>query len=319
MHSTPMPHWDDYRFFLALARAGTLAASARKLGIEHTTVSRRIAALEARLGARLFDRTSKGYALTPAGERMLESAATVEEAMFGLEHAAAGEDRRIEGTVRVAASETLAVGFLAARLAPLRATHPGVDIELVTGTQRVNLLRREADVALRIGTRPAQQNLVIRKLASLAWAVYGSEAYLSRRTDAAKDAPSTHDWVGFDEEIVGITAARWLAQQGTEGRVGIRTNSIPAILAACRAGVGLAPLPCFLADPEPLLVRLAMPPMPPNDLWLLVHADLQRVARVRTVIDFIVDAVARDLHMLEGRPTRPPTRRAPISRPSRRA
>lgn len=288
-------NWDDLRVFLAVARAGSLSGAARALGVNHSTVFRRIGAFEEALGVRLFDRLPNGYVLTAAGEEMRDSALRVEEEIAALGRMITGQDLRLSGTVRITTVDMLALGLLPRHLASFRRAYPGIEIELIVGNVTLNLSRREADVALRVGNEPPEM-LFGRRVGRLVFAVYGSA---SAYANGAGTPLEEQSWIGFDAEHEAIV--RRFAQFLPEVRPGYRVNSVAAAIAAARAGIGLAPLPCGLADLEPDLVRIA--PLPDTftlDLWLLTHEDLRRTARIRAFLDFLADALAKEAPLLEG-------------------
>ncbi len=292
-----MADWNDYRYFVAVARAGTLAGAARTLKVDQTTCGRRLQALEEALGARLFDRTPDGLRLTPAGTRALEHAEAIEAAALALERRVSGEDARLEGAVRLAASETMAVAFLARELATFHARHPGIALELVTGSSAVNLLKREADLAVRATPRPTQANLIVRKLGELGWRLYGSREYFARHP--LDGALAAHPIVAFEEELAQITAAKWMDAHLAGARV-IATNSILAAQQAVRAGFGLGALPCFIGDADAELARAGDERVAIADVWMVVHPDLERTPRVRALMDFLVESFTRDADHFRG-------------------
>jgi DNA-binding transcriptional LysR family regulator len=284
--------WDDLRLFLAVARAGSLSGAARTLGVTHSTVFRRIGAFEARLGVRLFDRMPGGYALTAAGEEMRNSVLRIEEQIAALALKVTGQDQRPSGMIRITTTDLLAVGLLPRHIAVFRAEWPGIEIEVVVADTMLDLTRREADVALRIGN-PVQETLVGRRVGRLAFAVYAASGPSARE-------PGDSDWIGYGSAHgpLSRSLARWWPQM----RQVFRTNSIIAAHAAARAGIGLAALPCVLADCDPELVRAAsLPEDFMLDLWLLTHEDLRHTARVRILLDFMAAALAADADLLEGR------------------
>lgn len=289
-------NWDDLRLFLAVARSGTLSGAARALGVNHSTVFRRVGAFEEALGVRLFERMPTGYLLTPAGEEMHEGALRVEEEIAALSRKVTGQDLRLSGTVRVTTIDMLAFGLLPRHLASFRKEYPGIEIELVVGNATLNLSRREADVALRVGNEPPE-SLVGRRAGRLVFAVYGSNDY---RVENPDPDLMQHDWIGFDAEHAALVSR--FSSFLPEVKPALRANSVAAALAAAKAGIGLAPLPCGIADLEPDLVRIA--PLPDDftlDLWLLTHEDLRRTARIRAFLDFLADALAKEAPLLEGR------------------
>jgi DNA-binding transcriptional LysR family regulator len=287
--------WNDLRYFLACARAGSLAGAGRLLKVDQSTVGRRLGALEEALGARLFERTPEGFTLTSTGARLLETAQAVEQSAIDLERRATGADARLEGVVRVATSETLAATFLVGQLAALHDAHPDIEVQLVTGTTSLNLLKREADIALRVGQKPTQQSLVVRRLGAIAWGVFATASYLERRPLEAGGGVrfDGHDLVVLDDELAQIPPARWLAERSAGARVALRTNSILSAAAAVRGGWGLGTLPAFCRGGAPELV-LAYPELiTPTDVWLIVHPDLQHTGRVRAVLDHLARAMER--------------------------
>lgn len=293
--------WDDLRTFLAIARAGSLAGAARALGVNHSTVFRRLNALEADLGVRLFERLPGGYALTAAGEEMRASAERIEEEMLGLARRVVGRDVRLTGTLRVTTTDTLAQGLLGPHLAAFRAAYPGIVVELITANTFFDLSRREADVALRPSRHP-DAGMVGRRLAQIAVAVYGGRRYLEAAGWPGDTSElAGHALISGDETLSHLPAVRWLAERAPDGAVALRCNSWLTQLAAARAGIGLAALPCFLGDAWPDLVRVLPPdPAAASELWLLTHPDLRRTARVRAFMDRIAAALRAERPRLEG-------------------
>ncbi|MEP6651855.1 MAG: LysR family transcriptional regulator [Myxococcales bacterium] len=299
--------WDDVRVFLAIRRQKTMSGAARDLGIDQTTVGRRLASLETSLDARLFDRRPDGLVLTPAGESVVDAALHIEETILALERRALGQDRRSDGIVRIATSDTYAVHYLLPRLAPLRGRHPGLTLEISTRQSFVALARREADLALRLrpkGSPPAQENVICRRLADVSWAMHASRAYLDSRADGEARGPDdfSHDEVvDLDESAAGLPGGAWLRGVAATATVGLRVSGILPTLAAVLAGQGLGLLPCFIAAAAGL-ARVG-PVRAWAEAWLLVHPDLQHVARVRTVMDEMVAMHQRDAPLLAGETT----------------
>ena len=284
-----MPDWDDVRVFLALARSGTLLGAGKLLRVNHTTVARRLAALESELKTRLFDRTPDGFVLTPPGEAMASFAESMEERYYALERQVTGHDARLGGSVRIATSDTFSAMFFVPRVVPaIRERHPDIDVELASTLSAFDLPRRQADLAIRM-TRPAEQSLVVRKLGTLAFALYGSRRYLDRHgRPRATDDLTGHQLIGYDRETIPNVGARWLDQAARGLRVAIRCDHILTVRAAALAGEGLAVFPCFLASRRPELERIGAP-VSAHDVWLVQHADLQRTPRIRAVTDVIIE------------------------------
>jgi DNA-binding transcriptional LysR family regulator len=284
--------WNDLKYFLACSRAGSLAGAGRLLKVDQTTVGRRLSAFEQALAVRLLERTPDGFSLTVAGEALLETAQAVEQGMIDLERRATGQDASLSGVVRLATSETLSSTFLARLLASLHAEHPDITLELVTGSTSLNLLKREADLALRAGVRPTQLSLIARKLGMVAWSAYASDEYLARHPQAGPRGPlDGHDVIGFIDELAQIPPARWLIERDAGARTALQTNSILTAHNACLGGWGVACLPCFLGDGSPTLARVAGADIEAAEIWLVVHPDLARSGRIRAVIDHVVRAV----------------------------
>jgi len=294
--------WGDLRYFLAVFRARTLAGAAKQLRVEGTTIGRRLTALERRLATRLFERTPDGFVLTAAGERVLEHATEMEAHMSAIERKATGEDRRVAGSVRLATSENFSVGFLASRLAPFLERHPALTLEIVTGTTAVDLLRGEADLALRAGPRmrPEQQSLIARKVCEAGFGVYASRAYVERHGSDTKEGFVGHVLVGYGGALAEIGPSVWLREHASRATVALRCNSMLGATRAVAAGAGVSVLPCFLADPDPAIERLVSKPVLAHDVWLVVHPDLRTTARVRAVYDFLLELTGAEQGMLRG-------------------
>jgi len=281
--------WDDLRFLLAVARAGTLSGAARSLSVNHTTVSRRIQALEERLGVRLFERLSSGWATTEAGEDMLASARRVEEEMAAVDRRVLGQDTRLSGKVRVAITDIMAVALMT-EFAAFSEAHPGIELELIAGYHLSNLTEREADVAVRATAAPPE-HLIGRRVSGLTAAAFGSRAYLQRHPPGTTPL-ADHVWLGFDPTLEDLPPARWLREQLTEARIAGRSNSGLVMQEAIRAGMGVGHLFTFMGDADPELQRVTEPEGYGFGLWILTHPDLRRTARIRRFIDFLSEACA---------------------------
>ena len=304
MHSLD---WNDLRYFLAVCRAGTLAGAARDLRVRHSTVGRRVEALEQALAVSLFKRTPDGFVLTDAGAGIRPLAEQAERAAVAIERQVAGGDTRIEGVVRVTASEAFS-GFLVRRLATLHERHPALVVEVLSGNRSFDLTRGEADLALRI-TKTTQSDLVCKRIGVAGWSVYAAAAYLARRgTPASLDDLSGHAVIGYDETMAQVPGALWLDNHAAAAEVVMRGNSIVAVLNATIVGMGIAVLPCFLAEAEPSLKRLSDDVIGTREIWLVFHPDVAKMARIRTVIDFVTEVIASDAATLRG------DRRSPASR-----
>jgi DNA-binding transcriptional LysR family regulator len=285
--------WEDVRYFLALARAGSLSGAARTLRVNHATVARRIGALEASLRRVLFDRRADGYGLTAHGQAALDTALAMERSALGLTES--GENNGFQGVVRVTTVRSLADLFLVDRLGGLRKQHPGIALEIVTDVRLMSLARREADIALRLG-RPKDSGLVGRKLAEVHYAFYAAP-----KIAAGASAPL----ITYDLDSDGVIEAVWTERRHGGRPVSFRSNSNEAQAAAARAGFGVAMLPRYMGDMDKKLLRVDFGPVhPARELWLLSPRELTRVPRVRAVLEAITRIVATHRNLLEGTPAR---------------
>ena len=294
--------WNDLRFFLAAARERSLAGAARRLSVEHTTVSRRLTALETALFAKLFTRSSDGLALTDVGQKLLPQAEAVERTMQVIERTASGCDERIEGVVRVTTSEAFS-GFLVKRMGPLREKHPALVVEMLSGNRTFDLLRGEADLAIRLSP-VTQGDLVGRKVGDSGWSVYAAPSYLKRKgTPSSIDDLREHDVIGFDETMANLPGAKWLETRLAGANIVMRGNSIVSAFNAAVTGFGIAVLPCLLIEKDAGLARITPDVVSTRDIWLVMHPDLAKLARVRAVIDFIGELIERERTMISGKPS----------------
>jgi DNA-binding transcriptional LysR family regulator len=296
--------WDLLRYFLPVARMGSLTRAAEQLKTTPSTVSRRVGELETALGTLLFARTPHGYGLTPEGVSLLSKAQVVEDRMLDLERSRGSDDSGLPGaaTVRVATAENLATAILVPAMGCLRSRHRHIGLELSTGVRAVSMARHEADLSLRL-VRPTQNTVTVRKVGVQAHAVYASAAYLAARPiGAGVDGLPDADLVGWDEEFAALPMATWLRDACPGQPLVLATTSLAAQVAAVRAGIGAAVLPCFVGDREPSLRRIVEPDeVPSQDLWLALDPALGRVPRVRAVADWVTETVEANAGLLAGR------------------
>lgn len=278
-------NWDDVRIFLAIRLAGSLSAAARPLGLTQPTCGRRLAGLEAALGIRLFDRAPGGLHLTAAGAALVQPAEAMEAAARALALETAGRERDLEGVVRIATTELLAVSFLVDALRTLRARHPEIRFELVLSNEESDLLRREADVALRFGpegTRPSSDRLVAQKLGDEPFDLYGADAYVAARGAPPDPAAlAGHDVVVYSARS---PASAWCTRAFRGANVVLAVPSMLVSSAAIAGGLGLGVVPRRAARRFPQLRRLS-PGIARGTGWLIVNPDLRRVPRIRVVVD----------------------------------
>ena len=286
-----MLDWNDVRYFLAVAETGSTLAAGRALRVSQTTAARRVAALEEGLGLSLFDRKQVGYALTAAGEALLEPARALRASAEALADAAAAQGREVTGTVRLTSHEIYTVTILFPLLHELQQQHPGIKVELDTSEALLDLASGAADIALRSTARPDGGGLVGRRIGADGWTVYCSRSYAERHgRPGNRHALRGHAFIGGGGSKIWRPYREWLVQNDLADAVTMQHGSAMGLLTAVRAGVGLAVLPMMVADNDPELVR-CLPPMPEHrrGLWLLTHERLRHTPRVRIVIDFLAE------------------------------
>ncbi len=289
--------WDDLRVFKAVADAGSLSGAATALGVNHSTVFRRLNALERELGVRLFERQRSGYLLTASGEELAAAAGDLAGRIDGVERRIQGRDVRLRGPLRVVTRDTLLQRLLTPHLAGFRESYPLVELELAVSNQPPGL-DREAHVAVSPTNAP-DERLVGRRAAGIAFAIYGAYDYLA--LNAELDDLTTHDWIQPSGALVLTPAYNWMMVELADARVVFRVNTFMGVLDACRAGMGLAVLPCFLADGDRHLTRVREPNRDLDlGLWLLTHEELRHTPRVRAFMDFMGQTIERVRPVLEG-------------------
>jgi DNA-binding transcriptional LysR family regulator len=289
-----LERWDDMQFVLAVAKSGSFHAAAEELSINQSTASRRIRTLQRRLGVKLFDRHAHGMTLTPAGSSLLERAQDMANAARAIERHLAGEDQRMIGSVHISAPDGLGVNWLVPALADFRGHHPGIQIELSASAGPVDLLLREADIAIRY-YRPRDGRVVTRKVGHIHFSLFAAPAYVS-----AHGQPSTMDELA-DHEFVEHSASQftrgfeaWPKLFRSHPKVVFRANTSGTFLSAVRAGFGIGVLPNYYNFLAPDLTRLALKANCGADVWVLCHEETSGSARVRIAIDFLAQRFRRD-------------------------
>ncbi len=290
--------WDDFRYFLAVAKAGSLSGAARLMRVDQSTVGRRLVMLEASVGARLFDRTPEGYALTVAGESVRADVEKLQEGFLAVERRLAGDDTRLEGVVRVAITEVFANVFVVSHLPELHRRHPGLSLELLTGHATVDLARREADLAVRLGVAPTQPNLVVRQIGLTAFGLFASPDYLAARgKPRLHDGLHGHDVVCYGGELSAAPLARFTDEHAPKATVVMRANSVASVFEAVAAGLGVGALPCALGARGLKRIGDVGGAMP---IRSIVHEDMMRNGRVRAVLSFFADVIELEARALRG-------------------
>lgn len=275
-------NWNDLKVFMAIAEAGSLAGAARTLGQNHSTVFRRLNALESAVRTRLFDRLPTGYVLTPVGERMLELARRADDAIQTIDRDLAGRDLDPTGTVRLTTAPNLARTIVPTALKALRRSHPGITVEVAVGDSDYDLNRREADLALRATSHPPE-HLVGRMVMSLDWWISGGQ----RSASLQKGDLAAADFIGAEQALMRLESFQWLEKHHGD-RIVARANDLSTMAALAKAGVGLALLPSD--QRERGLRQLHRVPGLTGELWLLTHPDLRNVRRIRAVWDALIEA-----------------------------
>jgi DNA-binding transcriptional LysR family regulator len=296
----------DLPLILALVRKRTLAGAAEELAVDLSTVFRRLNALEARLRVRLFDRSARGYQLTAAGERAASAAERVETELLALDREISGRDQQLSGVLRITASETLSHAVLPRMFAAFHAVHPRIQLVLSIDNRMLDLARREADVALRV-QRPDDASLFGRRLTGIAWAFYGPAdgallpggRPLNLRREGRSYNFSRHAVIAGDAPAIHVND--WIARHVPAERIAYRSNSLVNQHMAVRAGVGIALLPCYLADRDPGVRRISgLLPDLASELWIVTHQDLKTTARIRAFLSVVGDAIAAERRDFEG-------------------
>ena len=299
-------NWDDLQYFLAIRDTGSISGAATRLGVNHSTVLRRVASLEQTLGVRLFDRLPSGYTPTAAGHELAEHLDGVAEQIEATQRRMAGGDLEIKGSLRLTTTDTLAHGLLMPALLSFQRRHPRVQLQVVVNNTFLNLTQREADVAVRGSNRPPE-NLVGRRVGNIRTALYASRAYL--KSLGRTHAPDDWRWVALDDSLSHLEQAKWLRANVAEDRVALRVDSLVAMVDAVAAGIGVGLLLAPLADARRELVQLQEPqPQLDTQLWVLTHPDLRDVARVRALTDHLFEALSADPRL--DHETLPATRRS---------
>jgi DNA-binding transcriptional LysR family regulator len=288
-------NWNDLRFFLRAAQAGTLAGAARAMEVDHSTIGRRLSALERSIGAPLVIRSSDGLHLTPLGENLVPLVEQVERAVL----AVCEQARQQKARVRLA----MPTGFtklFTANLAQLQAASPGLSLELLSSSRPVDLKKGEAELAIRSGP-VVDEDLVARRLCETGWSLYASPAYLSRRPAPADlNDLSGHDVIGYDPSLAGVPAAKWIEARAQGANVVLRSREMNDMLAAALGGAGLAVLPCLLGDEEAGLVRLTPAVLAKREVSLVYQREFRLSAPVQAVIRFVVQVMQENADRILG-------------------
>ena len=298
-----MYEWSDLRVFLAVARGGSTLAASRVLGVNQTTVARRVAALEAALKTMLFDRLQSGYRLTEIGELVRASAERVEAEAESLARVVVQQGRQLAGVIRITTNEALANQFVTPWMGEFAEIYPDIRLQMIVEDRRLDLARGEADVALRAGSRPTDGSLVIRRLSTLTWSVYCSRSYANRRgRPSAAEELNDHAIISGDGAVAHLPGMHWLAEKAPTATVVAHSNSMTNLLATVKAGLGVTTLPSTVGDAEPDLLR-CLPSVPELDseLFLVTRGEIKDLPRVRAFTEFLAARVTAVRHRLAAR------------------
>lgn len=293
--------WDDFRLVKIIAEANGLAGAAERLGVNHSTVFRRLGQMEDSLGVKLFERHRTGYVLTPAGEEMTSLAEHMEENVATFTRKLAGQAVAPTGELRVTTNDTILVHMLTPIFTKFLEACPEMRLDVVLANQALNLSKRDADVAIRATDNPPE-TLVGRRVATIAWAIYGRTADFPNPAEVM-DTPALYQrsWVALGDNLATLKAARFVRDRVPQERIVYKVNTVLGLAEAVDAGLGIGPLPCFIADGKRSLVRLSeVNPDFSAGLWLLTHPDLRQSARVRAFMDFMAAEIGRQKKWIEG-------------------
>jgi DNA-binding transcriptional LysR family regulator len=291
--------WDEFRLVKAIAETGSLAGAGDVLALNHSTVFRRLNALEQDLGSRLFERARTGYVPTPAGEEMVALATRMFEDITEFERRVAGRDVKPSGELRVTTNDSLVAHLATPMFGAFCKQFPEIKLDVVIDNRALNLSRRDADVAIRATAEPPE-TLVGRRIASIAWSIYGAKGCVTPATDDPADL-TEQTWIGFGDAISNIGPARWMSRAVAPQRIFYKLNTVLGLSQAIESGLGIGFVPCFIGDKAPSLTRLLRSPMVFDaSLWLLTHPDLKNSARVRAFVEFMGRELMRHKPLIEG-------------------
>jgi DNA-binding transcriptional LysR family regulator len=295
--------WDDFRLVKAIADARSLGGAAEGLGVNNSTVFRRLNALEDQLGVRIFERARTGYLLTSAGEEMVALAGRMAESIIEFERRIAGQDVRPSGELRVTTTDTMFSDLIAPTFCAFRDKYPEILLDFIIDNRPLNLSRRDADVAIRAAVDPPE-TLVGRRVGTIAWSAYASPRFVEQqRLDAGNPAQFLKPgvpWVGMSYPIHSMTPTKWLEDHVPVENFVVKVSAVSAVADAIAADLGIGILPCFMGAKAKDLVRIGLTPKADSGLWILTHPDLKKAARVRAFLDFFGHELSRQRRMLEG-------------------
>ncbi|MGQ0619589.1 MAG: LysR family transcriptional regulator [Panacagrimonas sp.] len=287
--------WNDIPLLLAVARERQLRAASRSLGVDVSTVSRRLAAAEERIQARLFIRDPEGYKPTDAGQAFIEAAEAIERTVLSIFQIARETADEISGPVRITSVDALLNDWLTARLPPLLEAYPGLEIRLIPDNRNVSFTRSEADLALRMARPEEDAAILMRRVGRIGVAVYGHPKF----QDVPQARWSDQPWLTYNDDLADVPQMQWLRSAAPKAESHFRASSTPILLKACEAGMGMTLLPCISTKGSGL-VRLSAGVVHEREIWLLSHRDATSVRRFRIVADWLAQQLAMDDAFLAG-------------------
>jgi molybdate transport repressor ModE-like protein len=287
-------NWDDLKLFLAVARNGSISGAGRELGVQHSTVSRRLRAFEEKLGVRLVERVRDGFELTTAGKELKESSEKIEHEVHSIEHVLLGRDEKLTGPLRVTVINHMARALLMPMFARFSKQYPSIELQVQSSNSYISLPQREADIALRVIKDPAE-TLIGKKVISFASAIYGHKGYLKYLDESGEDP----QWIGTE---CCHFHRRWTLAKCPEDKHSMIIDDTDLAHAAIQQQVGLSFLPCFIGDLDKTLARYSeLSPEHELDLWMLFHPELKNTARIRVFREFIQKEIEQQSTLLQGR------------------
>lgn len=283
-------NWNDLRYFLALAREGSVSGAGRSLSVEHTTVARRISALEKQLNSRLFDRLPSGYQMTQVAENLYPHALAMEEVMQKADREVFGMDKQLSGDLKLTASYDVFNAMVTAKLSDFVDKYPNINLELLSSTSLADLASRQADIALRLSPSPPEY-LIGRKVVPLRHGIYASANYLTKQRRSERLIIWEHE----------RNTPQWVKDHFPDARIAVKVNEIMTMKESVKNHLGIARLPCYVADTEPSLRRLDLALSPSNwGVWVLSHVDLRATEKVRVCREFLIDIITEQRALIEG-------------------
>ena len=279
-------NWDDYRIFIALAEAGSLLQAGKNLGVQHSTVLRRINSLEQRLGVRLFERLRGGYTLTASGERMLATVQHLKEEVTNAERQVLGGDVKLSGSIKISTTDTIGYFWLPPYIKGFKEKYPDITLDVDITTRHINLTKREADIAIPAVNRQPDY-MIGRELQKIVFRLYAHQSY--QATNVQPDAYQAHNFLLPNEAIGGIPANRYIRKYIGTKQIAATSDKLTALYQMCKQGLGIAALPSYVAEKDASLKCVGELPASTqkNAIWLLTHPDLKNTARIRAFMEFM--------------------------------